>query len=151
MIIECINCSKKFDVNSDLIPDTGRTIQCGSCNHIWFYVKTDSTEANFSTNENEEKNDFFSEIDNTETKNQNLETKTQTKQKIKTKKKSNLTFGKFLSYIIVSIISFVAAIVVIDTFSVIIYKYFPNLELIMYNFFEILKDIKLFIEDLFQS
>ena len=37
MIIECINCSKKFDVNSDLIPSAGRTIQCGSCNHIWFY------------------------------------------------------------------------------------------------------------------
>ena len=39
MIIECINCSKKFDVNSDLIPSTGRTIQCGSCNHVWFYKK----------------------------------------------------------------------------------------------------------------
>ena len=39
MIIECINCSKKFDVNSDLIPASGRTIQCGSCNHIWFYKK----------------------------------------------------------------------------------------------------------------
>ena len=43
MIIECINCSKKFDVNSDLIPDTGRTIQCGSCNHIWFYKKDDES------------------------------------------------------------------------------------------------------------
>ena len=37
MIIECINCSKKFTVNSDLIPSTGRTIQCGSCNHVWFF------------------------------------------------------------------------------------------------------------------
>ena len=40
MIIECINCPKKFEVNSDLIPDDGRTIQCSSCNHIWFYKKT---------------------------------------------------------------------------------------------------------------
>ena len=39
MIIECVNCSKKFDVNSDLIPSAGRTIQCGSCNHVWFYKK----------------------------------------------------------------------------------------------------------------
>ena len=39
MIIECINCSKKFDVDSDLIPSAGRTIQCGSCNHVWFYKK----------------------------------------------------------------------------------------------------------------
>ena len=37
MIIECINCNKKFDVNSELIPSTGRTIQCGSCNHVWFF------------------------------------------------------------------------------------------------------------------
>ena len=51
MIIECINCSKKFDVNSDLIPDNGRTIQCGSCNHIWFYKK-----------------DYESKIDSTEIK-----------------------------------------------------------------------------------
>ena len=37
MIIECVNCNKKFEVNSELIPLQGRTIQCGSCNHIWFY------------------------------------------------------------------------------------------------------------------
>ena len=40
MIITCINCGKKkFDVNSELIPTEGRTIQCGSCNHIWFFKK----------------------------------------------------------------------------------------------------------------
>ena len=39
MIIECVNCSKKFSVNADLIPSAGRTIQCGSCNHVWFYKK----------------------------------------------------------------------------------------------------------------
>ena len=37
MIIDCIRCTKKFEVNASLIPDNGRTIQCGSCNHIWFY------------------------------------------------------------------------------------------------------------------
>ena len=37
MIIECINCNKVFEVNSELIPENGRTIQCGSCNHVWFY------------------------------------------------------------------------------------------------------------------
>ena len=39
MIIECVNCSKKFAVDSNLIPSAGRTIQCGSCNHVWFYKK----------------------------------------------------------------------------------------------------------------
>ena len=37
MIIKCVNCQKKFSVNAELIPPTGRTIQCGSCNHIWFF------------------------------------------------------------------------------------------------------------------
>ena len=37
MIIECINCKKVFEINSELIPENGRTIQCGSCNHVWFY------------------------------------------------------------------------------------------------------------------
>ena len=38
MIIECNNCKKKFEVDSSLIPETGRKIQCGSCEHIWFYM-----------------------------------------------------------------------------------------------------------------
>ena len=37
MIIECINCHKKFKVDSKLIPENGRQIQCGSCNHIWHF------------------------------------------------------------------------------------------------------------------
>ena len=39
MIIECINCNKKFEVNSELIPNEGRNIQCGSCNYVWFFNK----------------------------------------------------------------------------------------------------------------
>ena len=37
MIIECVNCNKKFNINPDLIPQEGREIQCGSCNHRWHY------------------------------------------------------------------------------------------------------------------
>ena len=38
MIIKCINCNKKFNVDSRLIPSDGRQIQCGSCNHTWYYI-----------------------------------------------------------------------------------------------------------------
>ena len=38
MIINA-NCNKKFEVNENLIPDEGRDLQCGSCNHIWFFNK----------------------------------------------------------------------------------------------------------------
>ncbi len=37
MIIECVNCKKKFKIDDNLIPSNGRLIQCGSCNHTWFY------------------------------------------------------------------------------------------------------------------
>ena len=37
MIITCINCAKKFEVDPNLIPETGRLLQCSICNHHWFF------------------------------------------------------------------------------------------------------------------
>ena len=37
MIIDCPVCNKKFDIDQDLIPTDGRLLQCGSCNHKWFF------------------------------------------------------------------------------------------------------------------
>ena len=48
MIIECNNCNKKFEVNSELIPNEGRSIQCGSCDHIWYFKKDSTSEVNIS-------------------------------------------------------------------------------------------------------
>ena len=39
MIIECPACSKKFNINEKLIPDEGRLLKCGNCEHTWFYKK----------------------------------------------------------------------------------------------------------------
>ena len=39
MIITCNNCNKKFNVDSNLIPDKGRLLECASCNHKWFFKK----------------------------------------------------------------------------------------------------------------
>ena len=39
MIITCEKCSKNFSINDNLIPETGRLLQCGSCDHKWFYNK----------------------------------------------------------------------------------------------------------------
>ena len=58
------------------------------------------------------------------------------------------TFGKFLSYIIVSIITFIAIIIVLDTFKDPLSNIFPNLELVLYNLFETLRDLILFAKDL---
>ena len=65
---------------------------------------------------------------------------------------SNLNFGtlfiKTLAYFIVSIITLIAFVIVLDTFKSPISGIFPNLELYLFNLIEILKDVKFFIKDL---
>ena len=60
----------------------------------------------------------------------------------------NITFSKFLSYIIVSIISFAVFVILIDTIKTPLIEIFPGLEILLFNLFETLQDIKLFIIDL---
>ena len=156
MIIECINCNKVFEVNSDLIPNNGRTIQCGSCNNILFYnPKVADIKKKIKKNV---------EIDVKEKPTINQSKKYEAKKfkeksysKLKDKKiyeitkykpRKSLSFTKLLSYLIVLLITFVALLVVIDTFSTYLYQLFPSLELVIFSLFEILKDIKLFIKDL---
>ena len=68
---------------------------------------------------------------------------------VKYQPNSNFTFFKFLSYILVLIISFIGLIIVLDTFKSPLYNIFPNLELFLFSLYETLKDIELFINDLF--
>ena len=39
MIITCNNCNKNFEVDSSVIPENGRLLQCNSCKHKWFFKK----------------------------------------------------------------------------------------------------------------
>ena len=151
MIIECINCNKKFEVNSDLIPKEGRNIQCGSCNHLWFFEK--NNQINLENIETKEVS-----IAPKRKKNINLKTKVvssnvifDSRQKtalVKFEKNSDFTISKFLSYILVGIISFFTIIIFLDTFKSPLYNYFPNLEFLLFNFYETIVDISLFIKDL---
>ena len=152
MIIECINCSKLFDVNSDLIPSTGRTIQCGSCNHVWFF---NPNKANLKINEEIQPKSSIP-INNKKIKGIKPQKKTEQLNKTEKKKfevtkyqaKSSFNITKLLSYILVSIISFIALLILIDTFKSVLYVIFPGLELMIFSLFETLKDIQLFIKDL---
>ena len=163
MIIDCTSCSKKFEVNSSLIPENGRTIQCGSCNHVWFYKPQIDAQKNETTSDvNENQNDNKVDIsltnnqldqnhDNQEEKvifytNEKLISDT-IKDKNKIKKLPGIS--KFLSYLLVSIISFIALIIVLDTFKSPLSNIIPSLELFLYNLFETLKDLYLFIKNLF--
>ena len=156
MIIECINCHKKFVVNSDLIPTEGRNIQCGSCNHLWFFKpdmiqkKIPEKLENIDQNIEFHKDDKFINNVKENKKEKKIDyNKTKKYQLTKYKRQSNFTFTKFLSYLIVSIISFMAVIIIIDTFKKPLYSNFPVLEMIMFNLFETLTDVKLFVKDLF--
>ena len=143
MIIECTNCHKKFKVESSLIPESGRKIQCGSCNHIWFYKE----KADISSDQLITDNQNLKEEENKE--NDVILEKTPKKSKISSNK-NNFSFSKILSYLIVGIISFVAIIVILDTFKSPLSIIFPNLELFLFNLIESLKDIFLFIKNLLQ-
>ena len=157
MIIVCINCNKKFDVNSDLIPDEGRTIQCGSCNHVWFFNKNSLNEKVYTDLEIEKSPPVIKERKsikpeqtiNKSTKNKKIQNLNEKNFEI-VKYQSNFkfSFSKFLSYIVIFIISLVALIIILDTFKLQLYNLFPDLEFFLFSLYETLKDVGLFLKDL---
>ena len=162
MIITCPSCNKKFKIEDALIPSKGRNLQCGSCNHNWFYKIENKNTKPLMLEENiEEKvikptENNLSISNNTELLkaklNQELDKDIKKDNIIQNsdlpKKSKNITFGKFLSYIIVSIISFAVFVILIDTIKTPLIDIFPRLEIHLFNLFETLQDIKLFIIDL---
>jgi predicted Zn finger-like uncharacterized protein len=163
MIIACVNCEKKFNVNSELIPINGRSIQCGSCNHVWFFnhsiqnkikpVKTEDLEKIISPIKKSDATEesLVKKKDTNEKLNEDkFLTKTSFKntQIVEYKRKSTFTYSGFLSLVLVAIISFVGFVIILDTFKTPLYNFFPNLEKLLFNLFEVLKDVNLFIKDL---
>ncbi len=149
MIIVCPSCGKNFDVDENLIPDKGRLLKCGSCNQTWFFNKyNQNMEIKPLINKfAEEKPNIKEKKIRKSTSNFSANIK-KGSELVRYQPKYNFTFGKFLSYIIVSIITFVAVIIVLDTFKSPLSNIFPNLELILYNLFETLRDLILFAKDL---
>ena len=149
MIIGCNNCNKKFDIDSSLIPEKGRLLQCSSCDHQWFFKRdvdqTIQIPSNTNiTNYNDEevlisKNKIKGQK-NKEDEIKNLNNEINIKKNKKKFRVLNLT--------IVFIISFLAFVILIDTFKHPISKIVPNIEFILYNLYESIKDIKLFFNDL---
>jgi small-conductance mechanosensitive channel len=63
-------------------------------------------------------------------------------------KKTTFSVSKFLSYFLVFLITFIALIIVLDTFKTPLSSIIPGLEIFLYNFFETLKDLYLFLKNL---
>ena len=176
MIITCNNCSKNFDVNSSLIPEKGRLVQCHACNYKWFFknVIIDKPISIVKINTpTEERKSFKEEItlietDSSKTKeplesvtedisvinNNSIDDKPK-KNEIKNvdyeeivKTTKNKKSYNVLGLTIVFIISFIALILFLDTFQKQISNVLPNIEFLLYNLYETLNDIVLFFKDL---
>ena len=147
MIIACPCGEKKFEVDENLIPDKGRLLKCGSCDQTWFFNKNVSKQTEPLIDKPAKQKKILYKDENINKKVSKASIKPGS-ELVKYKPKYNFTFGKFLSYIIVSIITFIAIIIVLDTFKDPLSNIFPNLELVLYNLFETLRDLILFAKDL---
>ena len=67
---------------------------------------------------------------------------------VKYDNKNNFTLIKFFRYILVIVITLISLIILLDTLKYPLNNYFPNLELLLFNFYESLKDVYLFTKDL---
>ena len=155
MIISCPTCKKKFEIDANLIPEDGRNLQCGSCLNVWFY-KSEKNISNFEIKDNisnlnedhveviikKEKKKEISTTKKKDTENQN------DKALVKYEKKTKFSLSNLIGYFFVLILSFVALLIILDTFEPLLLRIFPNFELILFNFYETLLDIYLFIKDL---
>ena len=164
MIITCQNCNKQFKIDSSLIPNEGRDLQCGSCNYVWFYKIEEENNEKLKLQEEVVIKDAETKTENNEEKlNETKQSLEKIKNELNNEKKDIISekqiskavskysenkISKFFSYLIVLIISFVALIVLLDTLKTPLINVFPGLEMILFNLFETLQDIKLFIIDL---
>ena len=146
MIIICPSCEKKFEIDQKLIPSEGRMLQCGSCDHKWFFkINTDEKiveeKNNIDTDNNSE-----NYIDQSA---KSLEKSLKDKEeKIIPEKKNDKESINYLNIIIVVIISIAACILILDTFEKHLVSIFPNISFILDNLYQSIEDVKLFILDL---
>ena len=142
--------NKKFEIESDLIPKSGRLLQCSSCNHKWFYKKDilEETEVVIKKQDIKSKKNEppVEEINNIKVF-EDLAPSKKKKRKHSYRHPENKKLS-FLNVILVFIISIIALIVLLDTFKSPISLMMPNIEFILESLYETLKDILLFIQDL---
>ena len=152
MIISCNECHKKFEIDSNLIPDEGRLLQCSSCNHKWFYKKKIEEKTKVIPKTQEIKEDKSETIIK---KINNIDILKETDSSKPIKRKHSYSYAKSnklnsLNFILVFVISIAALIIILDTFKSPISLIIPDIEFVLENLYETLKDIALFIQDLFE-
>ena len=162
MIIECPACSKKFNINEKLIPDEGRLLKCGNCDHTWFYKKEENLILETETikiNEIEENKSEINiepvDIPTKQTKKirKKISKKSSTKESkskelVSIDKSSISRENNIIKKIFLIIISIIAFILLIDTFKNQISVIFPGIVQMSDSLYLVINDLKLFIKDL---
>ena len=162
MIIECPACSKKFNINEKLIPDEGRLLKCGNCDHTWFYKKEENLILETETIKINEIEENKSEINiksvdvpikQTKKIRKKISKKPSTKEStskelVSIDKNSVSNENNIIKKIFLIIISIIAFILLIDTFKNQISVIFPGIVQMSDSLYLVINDLKLFIKDL---
>ena len=143
MIVSCPNCKKRFDIEDNLIPESGRLLQCSSCSNKWFFNISKKND-----NNNIKKNDLLNEVRNTDIpkETEDIITEAEKIRDINDNKSKNKV--SFLKVLLIIIISFSALIVFLDTFKIPLNNFLPGFIFFLDNFYMIFNDIYLFFKDL---
>jgi len=164
MIIICENCNKKFELEKSLIPDSGRLLKCSNCEYTWFFNRNIKSSTILPEYKNDDlsinQNDTILKTEKSSKKDNEIQKKTLTNENLTTdiisennnkieKLNSRFNFNKILSFFLVTLISLTALVILLDTFKAPLSGSFPELEIILYNLYETIKDIYLFLKNLF--
>ena len=148
MIITCPSCDKKFNLDSSLIPSEGRSLQCGRCSHKWYFILSKVKKEIKQKNKDLE----IKKINLTEKVPVDVDKIITDAENISTS--NDIPINKSYSRInlinifFLSIITFIAIILILDTFKFKINSALPGFNLLLINFYESLKDMYLFFKDL---
>ena len=162
MIIECPACSKKFNIDEKLLPDEGRLLKCGNCEHTWFFKKEENIKLKAETTRLNKIKVNKSEI-NIEPVEEPIKQIKKIRKKISKKSVTKESTSKelvsidkssvsrennIIKKIFLIIISCIAFILLVDTFKNQISVIFPGILKMSDSLYLVINDLKLFIKDL---
>ena len=152
MIVSCEKCNKKFQLTDNLVPSTGRLLQCGSCSYQWHYIPESKIELVNEVKDNVKTTDQVKKTLQKPIKKKIEKRKTIANQNIHQSYSEESETRKrkigFFSFLLVMIISLVSIVILLDTFKLQLSSIIPNIDFYLVSLYDTLKDIFLFFTDL---
>ena len=152
MIVSCEKCNKKFELADNLVPSTGRLLQCGSCSYQWHYIPESKIELVNEVKDNVKTTDQVKKTLQKPIKKKIEKRKTIANQNIHQSYSEESETRKrkigFFSFLLVMIISLVSLVILLDTFKLQLSSIIPNIDFYLVSLYDTLKDIYLFFIDL---